>query len=235
MNVVIRSIVGVACLCVTAAGEREASYYVNRCLPLAREFLSRNQIATDLNFTTNLVSHWQVHFEKETDVYLSRLMLTNRFAFMFIGRDSINGVTHFFDKGSGWNSKLMDPKNERQMREIAARKNMLNDSSALALAKRYFHLQGHDQANFHPPRFKQMVWAWGVPSRRIALPFFEAEWARRDVKVPIEENESIYPSVTIIVSGLESNLVVYSKTLLPHQFGADWEPKANLNEEKTDK
>jgi len=155
-------------------------------------------------------------------------MLERRFSFMFIGKDATNGITYFYDKSSGWSSRLLDPKNEREMRALAQQTNLLNNTTALELVRKYFRFQGHGESNFHPVRFKQMVWASDVPSRRIVLPFYEAEWARRDVKLPVEENESIYPSVTIIVSGLQTNLVAYSKIQLPVGHGIDWEAKREI-------
>jgi len=44
------------------AGEREATYLKDKCLPLVREFLRHNQIPFEVNFPTNAISHWRTHF-----------------------------------------------------------------------------------------------------------------------------------------------------------------------------
>lgn len=201
------------------AGEMEQGYLAKHCIPLVRDFMRKHRPSYSADFPTNNITHWRVEYEPDSEVVLSRLMLDRRYAFLFIGNKTTNGIQSFKDKGSSWSDSLMDPSREKEMREIASRTNLLNDSTALALAKECFRLRGHDERNFHPVRFKQLVWAWGVPSRRIVLPFYEADWARRDVKLPVEEIETIYPSVFIVISGLESNMVSYSKIQLPFGMG----------------
>lgn len=205
------------------AAESEDSYLADKCVPLVREFLKRNAIAYDAAFPTQRISHSQVDYTARSGVYLSRLMLDRRFSFLFTGTGGTNGITFFVDKASSWSPRLLDPQNEAQMLQLASASNCLSISTALDLANRYFHLQGHQQKNFHPVVFRQITWAESVPSRRIVLPFYEAEWVRRDVPLPVEKNESIYPSVTVIVSGLKSNFIAYSKILLPFGYGRDFD------------
>ena len=150
-------------------------------------------------------------------------MLEKKHAFLFVGNHKTNGITIYSDKTSPWKPSLMDPKNEGKMREMSARTNLLNDKTALELATKYFRLQGHDEKNFHPVKFEHEIWARDVPSRRILLPFYHAEWVRLDT--PKEDYSHM---VTITVSGIESNLVHYSKGGLPIEFGHDWETKTNV-------
>jgi hypothetical protein len=98
----------------------------------------------------------------------------------------------------------------------------LNDQTALALAKKYFRLQGHKEENFHPVEFRQLSWAMKGDPDYVPLPFYEAVWYRKDVK-ETERDEGIarLPHVRIEVSGVTSNLVSYSKLHMP--IGADFE------------
>lgn len=205
-----------------SAGEREDNYMKHMCLPLVREFIERNHISYDPHFPTNQISHHQVEYHRESGIYLSRLMLEKKHAFLFVGNQKTNGITIYSDKTSAWKPSLMDPKNEEKMRVVSSRTNHLNDQTALALARHYFRLQGHDEKNFHPVKFEQEIWARDVASRRIVLPFYHAEWVRMDT--PKEDYSRM---VTITVSGTESNLVHYSKGGLPIEFGHDWETRTN--------
>ena len=208
------------------AGENEDTYFEEKCLPLVRDFIRRNALPYDASFPTNRISHRQVEFSPASTVYLSRMMLDKRFAFLFTGTQHLNSIDSYSDKGSSWRPSLMDPNNEQQMHLLAERTNLLVTTSALALAREYFRLQGHDEKNFKPVKFEQMVWADAIPSRRIVLPFYEAEWLRKDAT---PAHGLLPPSVRIIVSGLESNLAHYSKIALPIERGQDWERPGQTN------
>ncbi len=213
----------IVCCLAVKAGEMEEAYLAKHCIPLVREFMRKHRASYNADFPTNNITHWRVEYEQDSGVFLSRLMLDRRYAFLFVGNKTTNGIKFFNDKGSSWSASLMDPSREKEMRGLESRTNLLNDSTALALAKECFRLLGHDERNFHPVRCKQMIWAWGVPSRRIVLPFYEAEWARRDVKLPVEEIDTLYPSVFMVISGLESNMVSLSKIQLPFGMGRDFD------------
>jgi hypothetical protein len=85
-------------------------------------------------------------------------------------------------------------------------------------------VQGHKKANFHPVEFRQKTWGMPGDPDYLALPFYEAEWHRNDVKM--EDREAgIFNlgKVRIEISGITSNLLYYSKTSMP--VGSDFEVK----------
>ncbi len=202
------------------AGQREDAYFEEKCLPVVRDFIRRNRLAYDADFPTNKISHHLVDFTPDSRRYSSRMMLEKHYAFLFLGSAQANAIIFFHDKLSAWSFGLLEPENEQTMRGLAARTNLLNRSTALEMARRYFRLQGHSEKNFRAVKFEQVVWAESVPSKRIVLPFYEAEWLRLDAD---PSNDSIPPSVRITISGLESNMVHYSKISLPIKFGQDWD------------
>lgn len=204
------------------AGERDDTYFNTMCLPLVRDFIKRNNLPYASEFPTNKVSNRRVQYVPESGMYSSRMMLEKRYAFLFLGNSITNGITMFSDKRSAWSFGLMNPENETRMRELSKLTNLLDNASALELARQYFRLQGHNETNFHSVKMEQAIWARDVPSRRIVLPFYTAEWVRSDF--PIDDYAH---GVSIVISGVESNMVHYSKRGLPIDFGFDWNARTN--------
>lgn len=194
-------------------GPREDSYLQERCLPLVRAFIQKQAIAYDSLFPTGKIVFRRVDFSDESDVAVARVSLEKRLAFVLIGDGKTNAVTYFSDR-TNWKPAVMEPGRESEIRALAGQSNLLNHVTALVLARELFRLQGHREENFHPVEFQQMVWTEAAPQKRIPLPFYEARWARRDVKLPLHEQPSIYPSVRLVVSGVISNLVEYEAIAL---------------------
>lgn len=211
--------IGLLMLLATAvqAGEREERYFNEYCLPLARTFLREQPTGYDPNFPTNKISHWKVDLpgpqsqksEGRTDNVLSRISIERgHITFEFIGKANTNYVMSYADHSQwrhGWDER---DQRARQL-EMAAKTNLLNTNSALAMARACFRRAGHNEQDFHPVIFQQME--GGYPP--IKLPLYRAEW--RHLKLPLEkDNRFTYLTpVTVIVSGITSNLVMYDNLL----------------------
>jgi hypothetical protein len=105
------------------------------------------------------------------------------------------------------------------------KQNKLSEKKALALARKYFNLLGHDEKNFHPPEILQGYWVsmnLKYPSGR--LPAYTVTWYRKDVtKEQLDpKTGEVYrqPSVEIEVSGIDSSLIRYGRGYLP--IGSDF-------------
>jgi len=204
------------CAC---AGEREETYYREKCLPLVREFIRTNHLAFDPDFATNKISHHDVEYSDESKKFSSRTMLEKRLTFFFAGDTNHTRIYYFQDK-VGWTPGMLNPgkQKEEQARGWAARTDLLNTNSARVLLLETFRRLGHHESNFHPMEFEHVTWEYHGPSRPIVLPFYLGTWIRSDVK---PSNNSYVPSVRITVSGVQSNLVEYMPALLPHIPGKD--------------
>ncbi|MBF8297250.1 MAG: hypothetical protein HW389_3795 [Bacteroidetes bacterium] len=196
----------------------EVAYLQERMLPAVRDFIRRNQLAYDPDFPTNRIRHYRVEFAPEIDAVFSRMMLEKKYAFLLSEKAKVCEIWSFQDTET---RPFRDYSNvtpeEREV--ILSRTNVLNKQSVLALAAKHFKLQGHREENFHPPEFWQHVLGEKNPdpATHLPLPLYEATWYRKDVK--LEERNSLgfagMPNVLIIVSGLNSNLVYYSKVAMP--------------------
>ena len=167
------------------AGEHEDIYFREKCLPLVRTFIKRHNLDYDANFPTNKLVHWKVDFYDQANAVLSQLSLERRLVFDILEKNKIVDIQVFKDR-KNWKPSLMEPENEKQMHSLAAQTNLFNKSTALAFARECFRRQGHEEQNFHPIVFTQVMWAESVPARRIVFPFYEAEWVRRDVNCPLK-------------------------------------------------
>jgi hypothetical protein len=208
-----------------AGGEREKNYLEGRMVPFAREFIRRNALPYDTNFGVDKIVRYRVEFltNRPAPFIMSNMRIEKRYAFSFTEDNSVLGVSWFKDVSVETYYDLSDaPKAKIEAVLALNLRNKLNDQPALALAKKYFRLQGHKEENFHPVEFRQMSWATKGGRDYVPLPFYEAVWYRKDVK-PRERDEGIarLPHVRIEVSGMTSNLVSYSKLHMP--VGADFE------------
>ncbi|MEI7732251.1 MAG: hypothetical protein WCO56_21930 [Verrucomicrobiota bacterium] len=208
---------------VLAGGEREELFFNNEMIPRVRAFIQRNGLPYDANFPTNKINHHEVEFFSNRPAAFARMMLEKKHAFEFImetNRVEIRGY------------KCLDPSVIRILnrldrpevvKEWSARTNMLNETTALALARNYFILQGHQEKNFHSIEFSQVTCGSlkHDPTNFSALPFYQAAWYRKDVtKQDRESGNARLPQVMIFVSGISSNLSLYSKLFMP--IGSDF-------------
>jgi hypothetical protein len=186
-------------------------YLESNVLPLVRQFIKRNGIPFPVDFSTNEIAHWRVTFGDYPAATLASVNLKNHFIFGFTQRAGEKEINYFQDIQPSI-PRVMTTSDPKEMRFLASRPNRLTAKTALDLAKKYFLLQGHKPENFHAPKFKQMGWGEKSDPDYIALPFYEAEWLRIDVKEA--EPGSLYPKIHIIVSGLTANLACYDKLFM---------------------
>jgi hypothetical protein len=208
-----------------AGGEREVNYLESRMIPFAREFIKRNGLPYGTNFGADKILRYKVEFltNRSAPFVMSSMRIEKQYAFDFRDDNGTMEVRSFWDASVRTYYDLSAaPKEKIQAVRAINLRNKLNDQTALALAKKYFRLQGHKEENFHPVEFRQLSWAMKGDPDYVPLPFYEAVWYRKDVK-ETERDEGIarLPHVRIEVSGVTSNLVSYSKLHMP--IGADFE------------
>ncbi len=206
-------------------GEREQVYLERRMIPLAREFLRRNCLPCDTNFGVEKVARPRVEFltNRPAPFVTSSMRIGKQYTFKFFDDDGVMEVWSFLDATVETYYDLSEASKEKveAVRALNSR-NKLNDELGLALALKFFRLQGHKEENFHPIKFRQMSWANKGQPDYVPLPFYEAQWYRKDVtKADREQGVACLPSVSIYVSGITSNLVWYSKVFMP--VGADFQ------------
>lgn len=205
------------------AGEREQNYFDGTMYPLAKDFLRRNALSPNADFNTNEIDRLKVDFFQDRPGAISSLRLTNKTLLGFYTEGtnsevrSFNdlNVRPFLDYAYGPSERL------KGMRTLNLG-NKLTDQAALPLLKKCFLDQGHNETNFHPAEFRRMTDGVKGESNYIEMPFYEAQWYRKDVKqADRDAGYAALPRVHIIISGLATNLVYYSKLFMP--VGADFE------------
>ncbi len=196
------------------AGEKEEAFLKQKMLPLAGEFIRKNQLPYNADFNTNKITHYGVDFFEDRPGGQAKMMIEKRFAFFFVEDAGVIELNGFRDVSVKPDKDYSDA-TVAERKVILAQTNLLNDKSALALAEKYFVLQGHKKENFHPVEFHQIIWGELDPdkSKYLPLPFYLAEWKRKDVD--LNDPNQMVPMVRIVVSGLKSNLASYHKINLP--------------------
>ncbi len=217
-----------ACLLLPAAlvvgGEREQAYLERQMLPLAREFLHRNSLSGDTNFGVEKVARHRVEFltNRPAPFAISNMRIGKQYSFRFFDDNGVLEVRSFTDVSVETYYDLSEAQKEEveAVRALNSR-NKLNDEMGIALVRKFFRLQGHKEENFHPVEFRQMSWANKGEPDYVPLPFYEAQWYRKDVKkADREQGLARLPCVRIEVSGITSNLVSYTKAFMP--VGSDF-------------
>jgi hypothetical protein len=208
-----------------AGGERERNYLESRMIPFAREFIQRNALPYGTNFGMEKILRYRVEFltNRPAPFIMSNMRIEKRYAFSYTEDNGVLGVGWFKDVSvETYYDLSAAPKEKIEAVRALNLRNKLNERTALALAGKYFRLQGHDEKNFHPVEFRRLSWAVKGDPDYVPLPFYEAVWYRKDVKLR-ERDDGIarLPHVRIEVSGMTSNLVSYSKLHMP--VGADFE------------
>jgi hypothetical protein len=189
-----------------------------RMLPLVRAFAATNNISADIGAGTNQVKIWRVRFFQDRPGTTANLLLTNRHNYSFYAEGDQWEIVGYKDTSVPTQSSVSDSmmNNDAVVRSLN-QKNRLTPAAAYSLARRHFELQGHKEENFHPASFMQAGQAASAP-----LPFYLAEWHRRDVRMEDKESGiATLPAVRIEISGITSNLVGYSRAFLP--IGADFQ------------
>ena len=185
-------------------------------IPMAQEFLQRNGLPYEGAFDEDDIVKWRVDFNRGKPGFAASLTLTNGFYFSFFW-DGTNSEIWSFDTGRRPSFKgIHSSKDKLQALRDLSLKNQLNDETALALAEHYFTLQGHKREDFYPVEFGPYTWGKTNDPDYFSLPFYIAQWYRRDVDLKVrEEGEVAIPSVTIEISGISSNIIYYSKVFMP--------------------
>jgi hypothetical protein len=184
-------------------------------IPLAREFIQRNGLPYNSSFDTNCIKKYSVDFHAEKPGFTSHMTLTNGYFFMFWD-DGTNSEIYYFSAGIRTSFNLARAsKAEIQAVKALSLRNKLNDESALELAKHFFKLQGHKEADFHPAEFGPYTWGQKGDPDYIQYPFYIAQWYRKDANVKDRDKGILLPNITVTVSGISSNIVEYAKSFMP--------------------
>jgi hypothetical protein len=204
--------------------EAEAEFFWGKMIPLAQEFIRRNNLPYDSKLGTNNIKHYRVELFRKRPGGTGSFRLENGYTFSFLSDGQAAEVSNFSDNGVKLPYSLVDaPKEEIEAVQALNLSNKLNDGTALELAKIYFGLQGHKETNFQPAELNQETWYGGDDNlENRFLPFYTIEWHRKDVKQEDRDNGNITmcPWVEIGISGITSNLIHYSKGYMP--VGSDF-------------
>ena len=144
--------------CCSAAGEKEEEFFREKIVPVAREFIVRNNISYGSKFDTNHIAKHTIEFYNDDrpeglTTGQAWMYLENRNSFHFRWtNDGIPKIWSFKD-GNVKTYYHLDfaPKEKIDAVKALNLKNKLNDKTALSLATKYFKLQGHKEENFNSP------------------------------------------------------------------------------------
>lgn len=202
------------------AGEREESFLRTKMIPLAQEFIKRNELPT-ADFGTNNIKKYRVNFFTDGRVGCLAYVKLETGCLFDIRSDGTNAEVHDFNDGKTITYYDLEgaPKEKVEAVRALVLANKLNKQSAAELAKKFFNLQGHDGANFHEPEIHQCYWVRGQAGEAVTggtdpggpLPYYEIRWYRKDVTKEKRESGLSVPEVVIEVSGVTSNLISYHK------------------------
>jgi hypothetical protein len=200
----------------TFAEKKEADFFWGKMIPLAQEFIRRNNLPDDSHFGTNDIRHYRVNFHQDRPGCSATLQLDNGYNFMF-SSDGQNAEVWGFSDGSKTDYDLAGaPQDEIVAVKALSLRNKLNDQSALALAENFFKLQGHRDDDFHPVFFHQLCWGKKGDPDYVPFPFYLAQWYRKDVNLADAEKGIVtLPSVMIEISGIDRRLIIYTKVNMP--------------------
>lgn len=206
-------------------GEKEDTFLKEKMLPLAQEFVKRNELPT-ADFGTNNIQNYKVRFFTDGRAGCTAdLKLSNSYSFSFIS-DGTNTEAWFFNDGKTRTYYALEdtPKEKIDAVKALNLQNKLNDKTALEVAERFFKLQGHKEEDFLPPELTQLCWT-GPPEYASLdgrlLPYYEVGWYRKDVKLADRDaGVAKLSHVRIEVSGIDSHLISYSKHFMP--IGSDF-------------
>ena len=200
-------------------GEKEELFFKEKMIPLAQEFVKRNELLT-ADFGTNNIKKYQVQFFTDgRQGCIADIKLKDGYRFEFYSDGQSVELSQFSDgKTKTYYALESAPKAEIEAVKALNLRNKLSNTNALNLAEKFFKLQGHKDENFNPPELHQSYWSGGDDNRGGELPYFEITWYRKDItKTDRESGDSkkLLKSVTVEVSGIDSHLISYSKGLLP--------------------
>jgi hypothetical protein len=201
-------------------GAPQGHFTEEQFLTLATNFLQRNSLPP-LDFGTNNIKRFSINKYAERPGCIAQLSLKSGQAISFVS-DGTNTEVQAFRAETRIRYDLTDAPAEKVAAVKALNlRNKLNTVSALELARKYFRLQGHREADFRLTAFYQLKWLDqrapdDAPDSNYVLPYYRAEWYRKDVTpAEIRSGKAILPQVTIEVSGADTNLISYFKGFMP--------------------
>ena len=205
-------------------GKMEAELVKKTLIPLAREFLLRIGWTNDLPTATNQVKIYRVSYFDDRPGYTADMRLTNGCVFSFHTEKKQTAIWAFNRPVKTYYELDNAPKEKVEALKALNLRNKLNKKSALVLASKYLKLLGHKDENFHLPDITQGYWVSSPESPPIEerhLPYYEITWYRKDVDLAeLKNGNSNSKSVIVEVSGIDSALVSYTKTMMP--IGSDF-------------
>lgn len=203
------------------ADKKEEAFFWKTMIPRAQGYIERNGLA-ETDFGTNNIKHYRIDFYDNRPGGQAVLALNTGYSFDFFSDGQTTEVRHFSNGKVKTHYNLSGATGE-QIRAVKSLnlQNKLNDNTAFELAEKYFTLQQHKEANFHPVEFQQLSWGNKNEPDYVPLPYYRAEWYRKDVNLAERKAGVIaLPSVTIEISGIDSSLIHYSKSFMP--VGSDF-------------
>ena len=196
----------------SCGGEKKDVFLRENMIPAAREFIKRNGLPYDTNFGTNRVVRYTVDFfDDGRSGGQADMKLENGYRLYFDFNAEITRVWCFHDQTKTYYHLDSGPKEQVDAVMALNLRNKLNDKTALELATKFFHLQGYKEEDFHPVEFRQLMWTGGPEVSSRLLPYYRAEWYRKEVNMADRDaGNSTLSRVAIEVSGITTNMVYYS-------------------------
>lgn len=201
-------------------------YLLHTMLPLAQQFCAKVGMNQFTNISTNQIKRYNHYgYFSDRPGCITQLTLTNKFSFWFHTEKDKSEVEDFQQNQQKTYYSLNDaPVEKIKAVQALLKQNKLNEKKALALARTYFKLLGHDEKNFYPPQIQQGRWISSNPKYdwgRISA--YTVEWFRNDVtkaQLAPGSGEAMLPEVIVEVSGIDSSLISYHKYFMP--IGSDF-------------
>lgn len=213
--------------CPAKAEESTNAYLLNTLIPLAQDFCAKVGMNQFTNISTNQIKHYNHYgFFKDRYGCIADIVLTNKFSFSSHTEKDKSEIRYFQQNRQKAYYSLNDaPVEKIKAVQSLLKQNKLNEKKALALARKYFTLLGHDEKHFHPPGIVQGTWISSNPKYPWGrLPAYTVIWYRNDVTPAQLEPATgeVYrqPSIEIEVSGLDSSLISYHRRFIP--LGSDF-------------
>ncbi len=200
----------------TFADKREADFFWGKMIPMAQEFIRRNSLPDDSHFGTNDIKLYRINFYRNRPGCSATLQLDNGYNFSFFSDGQNSEVWSFNDDTKTDYYLAGAPQGEIDAVKALSLRNKLNDQTALALAEKFFKLQGHKDADFHPVIFHQLGWGKKGDPDYVPFPFYLAQWYRKDTNLADAQKGVVtLPSVMIEISGIDRHLILYAKVNMP--------------------
>ncbi len=167
----------------------------------AEDFSRRAGLDVPPLITTNMVTKFKLHPEDQDGFAI----VSNIFHFTWL-----RGVICNYIDGRESVNRILTRGDPAQLKQWSEQPSLLDEKSALELARDYFHKLGFKDEDFDPPECHQYTWSPSFERQNEInnLPAFEVEWLKKGYKKI--ETDPLNPMVKMIVSGATKRMVYFN-------------------------